>query len=137
MHTILVPVDADEDRARGQAAFVAELPAADTDVKAIITHALTEKEGEAPEEIRSVDRISTVRFARDYLEDRGIDVELAEGQQPPADGIIELADQFDADQIVMGSRKRSPTGKAVFGSVAQQVLLDTDSPVTIVGSREE
>ncbi len=59
------------------------------------------------------------------------------GQQPPADGIVELADEFDADQIVMGSRKRSPTGKAVFGSVSQQVLLEADDPVTVVGSREE
>jgi len=137
MYTILVPVDADEDRARGQAAFVAELPSADTDIKAVITHALTKEEAEAPEEIRNVERISTVRLVRDYLEDHEVDVELAEGTQPPADGIIDLADEFDADQIVMGSRKRSPTGKAVFGSVSQQVLLEADDPVTVVGSRAE
>jgi nucleotide-binding universal stress UspA family protein len=137
MHTILVPVDADEDRARGQAAFVAELPAADTDIKAVITHALTKEEAEAPEEIRNVERISTVRLVRDYLEDRDVEVELAEGQQPPADGITDLAEEFDVDQIVMGSRKRSPTGKAVFGSVSQQVLLEADDPVTVVGSRAE
>jgi nucleotide-binding universal stress UspA family protein len=137
MYTILVPVDADEDRARGQAAFVAELPSADTDIKAVITHALTEEETEAPEEIRNVERISTVRLVRDYLEDSDVDVELAEGTQPPADGIVALADEFDVDQIVMGSRKRSPTGKAVFGSVSQQVLLEADDPVTVVGAREE
>jgi nucleotide-binding universal stress UspA family protein len=137
MYTILVPVDADEDRARGQAAFVAELPAADTDITAVITHALTEEEAEAPEEIRNVERISTVRLVRDYLKEHDVDVELAEGQQPPANGIIELADEFDVDQIVMGSRKRSPTGKAVFGSVSQQVLLEADDPVTVVGSRAE
>ncbi|AEM57576.1 universal stress protein [Haloarcula hispanica N601] len=137
MYTILVPVDADEDRARGQAAFVAELPAAETDVEAVITHALTKEEAEAPEEIRNVERISTVRLVRDYLEDHDVDVQLAEGQQPPADGIIDLAEEFDVDQIVMGSRKRSPTGKAVFGSVSQQVLLEADDPVTVVGSRAE
>jgi len=137
MYTILVPVDADEDRARGQAAFVAELPAADTDIKAVITHALTEEEAEAPEELQNVERISTVRLVRDYLEEHEVDVELAEGQQPPADGITDLADEFDVDQIVMGSRKRSPTGKAVFGSVSQQVLLQADDPVTVVGSRAE
>ncbi|WP_336337282.1 universal stress protein [Haloarcula brevis] len=137
MSTILVPVDADEDRARGQAAFVAELPSADTDIKAVITHALTGEETDAPEEIRNVERISTVRLVRDYLEDSEVDVELAEGTQPPADGIVSLADEFDVDQIVMGSRKRSPTGKAVFGSVSQQVLLEADDPVTVVGAREE
>ena len=137
MYTILVPVDADEDRARGQAAFVAELPSAETEIKAVITHALTKEEAEAPEEIRNVERISTVKLVRDYLEDQDVDVQLAEGQQPPADGIIELAEEFDVDQIVMGSRKRSPTGKAVFGSVSQQVLLEADDPVTVVGSRAE
>ena len=137
MYTILLPVDADEDRARGQAAFVAELPSADTDVTAIVTHALTKEETEAPEEIRSVERISTVKLVRDYLQDHDVAVELAEGTQPPADGIIDLAEEFDVDQIVMGSRKRSPTGKAVFGSVSQQVLLEADDPVTVVGSRAE
>ncbi|WP_423999312.1 universal stress protein [Haloarcula salina] len=137
MYTILVPVDADEDRARGQAAFVSELPAADTDIEAVITHALTGEEVDAPEEIRNVERIATVRLVRDYLEERDVDVRLAEGQQPPADGILSLAEEFDANHIAMGSRKRSPTGKAVFGSVSQQVLLEADVPVTVVGAREE
>ncbi|QIO23480.1 universal stress protein [Haloarcula sp. JP-L23] len=136
MYRILVPVDADSDRARGQAAFVAELPTAAENIEAIVTHALTPEEIDAPDELQSVDRVETVRLVRDYLEERDIAVELAEGSLPPADGILELAAEFDVDHIAMGSRKRSPTGKVVFGSVAQQVLLESDVPVTIVGARE-
>ncbi|MBX0324617.1 universal stress protein [Halomicroarcula sp. F13] len=136
MYRILVPVDADPDRARGQAAFVAELPTAAENIEAIVTHALTPEEIDAPDELQSVDRVETVRLVRDYLEERDVAVELAEGSLPPADGILELSTEFDVDHIAMGSRKRSPTGKVVFGSVAQQVLLESDVPVTVVGARE-
>ncbi|WP_276272207.1 universal stress protein [Haloarcula litorea] len=137
MYRVLVPVDSDPDRARGQAAFVAELPTAADNVAAVVTHALTEEEIDAPDELRTVERVETVKLVRDYLAERGVDVELAEGRQPPADGILELADEFGVDHVAMGSRKRSPTGKVVFGSVAQEVMLQADVPVTVVGAREE
>lgn len=136
MHTILVPVDDDRDRARGQAAFVAELPSAATAITAVVTHTLTDEESDVPAEMRSVDRIETVRLVQEYLEERDVDVELAETSHPPAEGILGTAGDVDADQIVMGSQKRSPTGKAVFGSTSQQVLLEADVPVTVVGARE-
>ncbi|WP_256685260.1 universal stress protein [Halococcus qingdaonensis] len=46
--------------------------------------------------------------------------------------IIGYADEHDARYIVVGKRKRSPTGKAVFGSVTQSVLLNADQPVLSV-----
>jgi nucleotide-binding universal stress UspA family protein len=46
--------------------------------------------------------------------------------------IIAYADEHDARYIVVGKRKRSPTGKAVFGSVTQSVLLNADQPVLSV-----
>jgi len=136
MYRILIPVDADSDRARGQAAFVAGLPTAAENIEVMVTHALTPEEIDAPDEMQSVDRVETVRLARDYLEERGLDVELAEGRLPPAEGILGLVREYDVDQVVMGSRKRSPTGKVIFGSVAQQVLLESPVPVTVVGALE-
>jgi nucleotide-binding universal stress UspA family protein len=40
--------------------------------------------------------------------------------------------EVDADLVVVGARKRTPVGKAVFGSVTQSVVLDSPVPVTVV-----
>lgn len=55
-----------------------------------------------------------------------------------ADEIVRYSDQVDARYIVISGRKRSPVGKALFGSVTQSVLLDADRPVvTALRSDEE
>lgn len=46
--------------------------------------------------------------------------------------ILREADDCDARYIILGSRKQTPVGKALFGSVAQIVLLNTDRAVVIV-----
>ena len=47
----------------------------------------------------------------------------------PTEEILSLARERDARYLVIGGKKRSPVGKAVFGSVTQSVLLDADCPV--------
>jgi nucleotide-binding universal stress UspA family protein len=46
--------------------------------------------------------------------------------------LVELADEVDADMIVLGGRGRSPAGKALFGSTVQDVMLESSCPVTFV-----
>jgi nucleotide-binding universal stress UspA family protein len=46
--------------------------------------------------------------------------------------IVEYAEGNDAQYVVVGGRKRSPTGKALFGSTAQSVLLNSNCPVVSV-----
>lgn len=47
----------------------------------------------------------------------------------PAERIVEYADEQNAQYIVVSGRNRSPTGKVVFGSVSQSILLNAKCPV--------
>lgn len=52
----------------------------------------------------------------------------------PAREILAVADERDARYVVVGGRRRSPVGKAMFGSITQEVLLGADRPVVTVMS---
>ena len=49
-----------------------------------------------------------------------------------AEEILKVVRDTDADLLVIGIRHRSPVGKMIMGSVAQQVLLDAPCPVLAV-----
>jgi len=48
-----------------------------------------------------------------------------------AETVIEVADEEAADHVFILGRKRSPTGKALFGDLAQFVILNFDGYVTL------
>jgi nucleotide-binding universal stress UspA family protein len=50
----------------------------------------------------------------------------------PAEDLIGVAQEEDADFIVIGLRRRSPVGKLILGSNAQRILLDAPCPVLAV-----
>ncbi|MFC7232344.1 universal stress protein [Saliphagus sp. GCM10025308] len=45
--------------------------------------------------------------------------------------VLNVADEYDCDHIFIAGRKRSPSGKAIFGDTAQRVILNSSVPVTV------
>ena len=54
----------------------------------------------------------------------------------PAEDLVNVATEVDAEFIVIGLRRRSPVGKLILGSNAQRVLLDAPCPVLAVKAGE-
>lgn len=57
--------------------------------------------------------------------------QLVRGREP-AEEIVDLARELDAELIVIGLRHRSPVGKLLLGSRSQSILLDAPCPVLAV-----
>jgi nucleotide-binding universal stress UspA family protein len=75
---------------------------------------------------------------RTQLQDAGVEHEIRQlvRGMDPADDLVNVANDVDADFIVIGLRRRSPVGKLILGSNAQRVLLDAPCPVLAVKADE-
>ncbi|WP_436345139.1 universal stress protein [Natronorubrum sp. FCH18a] len=143
MFDVLLPVDENGDRANEQVDAVLSLPGEADELSVTVLHVIEEIDtmpdeagttfiddvNESLPEIR--DLPDSVDDVERRLETAGIEAtrEVMVGQ--PAEGILQVAAENDIDAIVLGTRKRSPVGKAVFGSVTQSVILETDRPVIV------
>ena len=68
------------------------------------------------------------------LDEAGVQHEvrqLVRGNEP-AEDLIAVAEEVDAEFIVIGLRRRTPVGKLILGSNAQRILLDAPCPVLAV-----
>lgn len=131
MYEYLIAVDGDESRARAQAKTVADQPENAEDIHATILHVFSDGEG-----VGSVEQIAAVTLARDILDDAGIEVTLDETSGDPTTAILETAEHVDAKRICVAGRKRTPTGKVLFGSISQGVILSTTRPVLVCSADE-
>lgn len=123
--TILVAVDADTARSEKQAQLVSDLfdP---QNVQVVVQHNFSMDDTET-----TLSDIESVDVAQSLLADATFDVQLHETTGKPGVSIVDTAEEFDADVICLYARRRSPTGKVLFGSTAQDVILSTDRAVLL------
>ena len=154
LDTVLLAVDTDEadeadDAEIKRLAETAIDIAGPAEATVVLAHVFSEAAYEAAREKLHFDpdsevtpsvvaeRTVTIREASEMLADAGVDItveaRLRNGDSE-GDRIAELADDVEADLVIVGGRGRTPAGKAVFGSTAQTVLLAADCPVTYVRS---
>ena len=77
-------------------------------------------------------RSQAVREVGSSLDDANIDYEVRGVVGEAGDAFVDLADAINADLLSIQGKGRTPTGKALFGSTVQQVLLNAPCPVTYV-----
>ena len=82
---------------------------------------------------RDFAEVESAVAAADELEAGGVAVERTAAVGTVSREIIEHADEIDADQIVMGGRKRSGVAKVLVGSSTQDVIFSTDQPLVATG----
>lgn len=122
------------------------------DAELILLHVTTEEQFQdrrtSLRDIAGLDRQYTVGSAREgaeqFAQEIGLevlddDVEFTAAGKigDPQDIILETADTEGVDHIFIHGKQRSPTGKAVFGDLAQAIILNFDGPVTVTTSKDE
>ncbi|MFB6229346.1 MAG: universal stress protein [Halobacteriales archaeon] len=150
LETVLVAVGgSDEGRIDPLAETTVDI-AGPAEATVALAHVFTSEEYEsarsnlnfAPESEMTPDgvakRYTTIRELGDAMEAAGVDFtwhgRLADDDDSHGEVVVALAEELDADLVVIGGEKRSPAGKAVFGSTAQEILLEAPCPVTFVRS---
>jgi len=146
MATALLPVT-DHDRwTRTLAEVAVETEPTDTeivvlyvftpeDVDSTVSHLDIDDESPNPTELAR--RKASIGTAVETLEAGGFETRVRGTvvEEQTGDGVLDIASDVDADRIYMYSRKRSPTGKAIFGSQLQEVLFKSHIPVVVAPAK--
>ena len=126
MYEVLLAIDDDTSRARSQVATITDVPVETESVLVRVLHVFTDNPTGA-----TIRQLRSAKAVENALDDRGFEYTLEERSGDPSGEILEHADEHDVDLLCLAGRKRSPTGKALFGSVTQDVVLNTDRPVLV------
>ena len=90
-----------------------------------------------------IDRVSaeaglhTLASAQALLDAAAVGYECEVAKGDPAHTIIDIAERFACDMVVMGARGTSALRSAMMGSVSNEVLHASSVPVVIVKAAEE
>lgn len=126
MYEIVVGVDTDVDRTLAQTEAIRDLPGHE-EIHATLVHVFKGEDG-------SLEDVESVSEARTALDEAGVEVTTEAARGDPAMCLLDTAERRDADCICVAGRDRSPTGKAIFGSVTQDVIVGTRRPTLVCSS---
>lgn len=137
----VIAVGRDEgERAQRLAAVGVDLAEAGAEITLVHAFETAETANETAERLGLADgsaadlarRLDSVRRVVQALEESGVSVDVDGRVGDPGAAVAGVAADLAADRVVVGGQDRSPTGKAVFGSTAQDMLLSAPCPVTFV-----
>jgi nucleotide-binding universal stress UspA family protein len=129
---VVLPVDADPERARNQARYVAGLPGNPEDITATVLHVFPHQDyAGAPD--HEFDEVEAATAAADHLAAQGVGVERVAVGGETVRTILDTAAEREADALVVGGRKRSGVQQVLLGSTAQDIMLSAERPVTMTG----
>lgn len=131
--TVLFPIDQSRE-SRQAADTVAELVKFHKSRLIILSVVETPEPGEAPSvDMASPEAIAELlQTAKNLFSDQGIHTELIEREGKPAFTICDVADDIEADLIIMGCRGLGLTEEGVADSVTNRVINLSPCPVLIV-----
>ena len=137
-NTIVVGIDDSEasNRALERAADLAQAPEAElvvTSAAAVLTgmaaaHGVGPWDPADPAE----EHRAELTHARDYLKGRNVTADFVLGAGDPADAILDVAEEHNADLIVVGTREAKLLERLMSGSVSRAVAKKAHTDVLIV-----
>jgi nucleotide-binding universal stress UspA family protein len=145
IETVLLAVGTEDEKRTERLAREAIAVAEPAGAEVVLTHVFDDEEfdgirsklgvdpaseGSTPDAVAK--RHTTMRALARTLDEAGVAYSIRGAVGDHADEVVAAAEAVEADRVVVGGRRRSPTGKAVFGSVAQNVILSAPCPVTFV-----
>jgi len=141
IETLLIAVADDKEQTRPVVEHAAEI-AASLSARVVLYHAYEPEEFERLLSSLSYESADPAELARQHtavddaaeiLNDAGVEFSVAASTGEADEELSSYIETHDVDHVFLGRRERSPVGKAILGSVSQQVVLNTDAPCTLVG----
>ena len=142
---ILLPVDGSEVSLKAvrvaldmkRQGLSAELVLANVQEPANLYEMMTAPDPEVLERVRQAAGADTLAPAAAMLIEAGATYEIEVAGGDPAHTIIDIAERYRCDLIVMGARGNGALRSALLGSVSHEVLHSASVPVMIVKADEE
>lgn len=112
---------------------VASQPGIEGDVPDWIQRRYRVMETDRPEVIeRILDRKNLIQDLVVAFDEAGVEYEVRGAVGDPAARVVAMAEDHDADFVVVGGRNQSSARRALFGSVSQEILESVRCPVISV-----